>query len=179
MGKCGKECVELDVFGASWRRKKARRLKNSYARSCENACDYSELGESMLCTRDLLSSNWRHTHMDIMSTLPSSLEAMKGCVCNKNEVMTENERTKIPDMRKRRRFQGQRGNWSRKIEMMEKWCSEARKWTGKIDLQMKSRTKIKQTQHIRAISSAKITQIIWARKKRAPEESRRLVSRKF
>ena len=32
--------------------------------------------------------------MDIMSTLPSSLEAMKGCVCNKNEVMTENERTK-------------------------------------------------------------------------------------
>ena len=94
MWKCGKECVESDVFGASWRRKKARRPQNSYARSCEIACDYSELGESMLCTRDLLSSNWRHTHMDIMSTLPSSLEAMKGCVCNKNEVMTENERTK-------------------------------------------------------------------------------------
>ena len=42
--------------------------------------DDSEVGESKLWSRDLLCSSWRHTHMDIMSTFPSSFDAMNGCV---------------------------------------------------------------------------------------------------
>ena len=40
--------------------------------------DDSELGESILCAHDRLCSSWRQTHIDIISTLPSSFDAMKG-----------------------------------------------------------------------------------------------------
>jgi len=53
-------------------------LYSCYEHDCSHG--YSELGESRLCARDCLCSSWRHTHIDIMSILPSSFVAMKGWV---------------------------------------------------------------------------------------------------
>ena len=63
-----------------WHQTPAMHLRKIKKREGGSDQDDSEVGEFKLWSRDLLCSSWRHTHMDIMSTFPSSFDAMNGCV---------------------------------------------------------------------------------------------------